>query len=497
MSQYDFGVIDPDVTDGVTLADYLNQWKTAVVSNHCEPGNPPYALPGMLFTRQTSDTFRVEVYDGTAFIPLIAGNEATGQVTVGGPGFSLAFSSTGNYAFDRPVRITASGSPAAPGLVIGGNTDAGFYESGSTICYSYNGNIAARFDGPGTSASAAQSIITREKGDARYVARSGSSMTGYLTLNANPSSSSHAATKSYVDSTVSSAVASGTSGFLRDSGDTMNGVLYMGNHIRLNSGSYIQGYSGGWKTLLYTDSASNTDNLGASNTKTRLRGQSVQIDGPVTSEGTLTVKGAANVQNRLTVEAAGGGNPTGYMNSHSPSGNFQMGSGSNSDVAFHRNGDTKLLLAPAQAEFATDYTVVTYASGGSANAGAMIRGYKGGGETYRIRNDGNMQNSNNSYGALSDRRLKDNIAPLDAQTELKNILRLRPSEWDWKDGRGHSTGLISQDVEKVFPEFVYENDDGMKVVAYSRLTAHLISAIQALNQQVAALQDYIDEKRDL
>jgi hypothetical protein len=49
-------------------------------------------------------------------------------------------------------------------------------------------------------------------------------------------------------------------------------------------------------------------------------------------------------------------------------------------------------------------------------------------------------------------------------------------------------GLIAQDVEKVFPELVAENEQGYKGIAYSKLTAVLVEAIKEQQGQIATLE---------
>ena len=49
MSQFDFGVMDPYVVDGVQLADDLNLWRNALNSMHRGAARPSYAVPGMLW----------------------------------------------------------------------------------------------------------------------------------------------------------------------------------------------------------------------------------------------------------------------------------------------------------------------------------------------------------------------------------------------------------------------------------------------------------------
>ncbi|MEO2173434.1 MAG: hypothetical protein ABGY96_04985 [bacterium] len=52
-------------------------------------------------------------------------------------------------------------------------------------------------------------------------------------------------------------------------------------------------------------------------------------------------------------------------------------------------------------------------------------------------------------------------------------------------------GLVAQEVEKVFPELVAENDAGYKGIAYSKLMAVLIEAVKEQQGQLTAQQDQI------
>ncbi|HJO07926.1 MAG TPA: hypothetical protein QGG37_11390, partial [Chloroflexota bacterium] len=47
-----------------------------------------------------------------------------------------------------------------------------------------------------------------------------------------------------------------------------------------------------------------------------------------------------------------------------------------------------------------------------------------------------------------------------------------------------SLGLIAQDVEKVFPELVSTNNEGLKTVAYGNLIAPLIEALKAQENEI-------------
>jgi len=75
-----------------------------------------------------------------------------------------------------------AGSVATPSLYWATDTDTGLYFSGTRTCFSNDGVEAAVVDPAGTSISDAQSVITREKGDARYLPLSGGTMSGQINM---------------------------------------------------------------------------------------------------------------------------------------------------------------------------------------------------------------------------------------------------------------------------------------------------------------------------
>ena len=65
---------------------------------------------------------------------------------------------------------------------------------------------------------------------------------------------------------------------------------------------------------------------------------------------------------------------------------------------------------------------------------------------------------------------------------LERIIQLEGVSFNWKKDNQESIGLIAQDVEKVFPEIVSTNKEGLKTVAYGNLIAPLIEAFKAKNE---------------
>ena len=89
----------------------------------------------------------------------------------------------------------------------------------------------------------------------------------------------------------------------------------------------------------------------------------------------------------------------------------------------------------------------------------------------------------------SDVRLKKNIHTLD--NALDNALKLRGVSYNWIDpskGQRKQIGVIAQEVEEIYPEFVHTNEDGMKSVNYSQMVAVLIESIKELNAKITTLE---------
>ena len=94
-----------------------------------------------------------------------------------------------------------------------------------------------------------------------------------------------------------------------------------------------------------------------------------------------------------------------------------------------------------------------------------------------------------TFSAASDERLKDNIT--DHESELSNVMALRPTRWDWKDeAKGTGEGFIAQELEQTaWSDLVSEGDDGFKQVSgLGAVETRLIKAIQEQQAMIETLQ---------
>ena len=92
------------------------------------------------------------------------------------------------------------------------------------------------------------------------------------------------------------------------------------------------------------------------------------------------------------------------------------------------------------------------------------------------------------FFATSDIRVKKNIHPItNALETVRKLQGVSYNRTDTPDTQRH-IGVIAQDVEKVLPEVVEENADGLKTVAYSQMVSVLIEAVKELQEKVERLE---------
>ena len=125
-----------------------------------------------------------------------------------------------------------------------------------------------------------------------------------------------------------------------------------------------------------------------------------------------------------------------------------------------------------------------------------------------INYDGNVRNTNNSYGQTSDSKLKENI--VNANSQWDDIKAIKVRNFNFKESTGLSThkqiGVVAQEIETVSAGLVYESIDRdldtgedlgtkTKSVKYSILYIKAIKALQeaitkieTLETKVAALE---------
>lgn len=87
--------------------------------------------------------------------------------------------------------------------------------------------------------------------------------------------------------------------------------------------------------------------------------------------------------------------------------------------------------------------------------------------------------------STSDKKLKTNVSTI--QNPIDTVKQLRGVEYNWKDNGQRSMGVIAQEVEKILPYLVTENEIG-KSVMYSNMVGLLIEAIKEQQKQIDELR---------
>ena len=120
-----------------------------------------------------------------------------------------------------------------------------------------------------------------------------------------------------------------------------------------------------------------------------------------------------------------------------------------------------------------------------------------------IHGNGNVVNTNNSYGALSDIKLKENV--VDATPKLADLMQVQVRSYNLIGDTTKQIGVVAQELEAVFPSMIDESPDRdsesndlgttTKSVKYSVFVPMLIKAIQeqqaiieSLTARVSALE---------
>ena len=91
----------------------------------------------------------------------------------------------------------------------------------------------------------------------------------------------------------------------------------------------------------------------------------------------------------------------------------------------------------------------------------------------------------------SDILLKNNITNLSSNKNkhLDNLKKLIPKSYNFENDNKASFGLIAQDVERIFPNLVTTNNNGIKNIDYSQLIPLLLLQSNNLERKIEELKN--------
>ena len=184
---------------------------------------------------------------------------------------------------------------------------------------------------------------------------------------------------------------------------------------------------------------------------------------------------------------------------------FSTNGGSTTSTARFQIDSRGQTTARSNGSPSVDHVFTTAAGSSSSNKVMSFRRNStaisnSGTETCVVRRNGDLDNTNNSYGSLSDIKLKENV--VDANSQWEDIKNLRVRNYNFKSETGNDThtqlGLIAQEVETVSPGLVNEttdfdvddNDLGTttKHVRYSVLYMKAVKALQEAQTRIETLE---------
>jgi hypothetical protein len=108
------------------------------------------------------------------------------------------------------------------------------------------------------------------------------------------------------------------------------------------------------------------------------------------------------------------------------------------------------------------------------------------GQVY-VRGDGDLENTNNNYGAISDERLKSDI--VDASSQIDDIMAVQVRSYTLNETGATHIGVVAQELEASgMSGLVKTDDEGMKSVKYSILYMKAIKALQEAVTRIETLE---------
>ncbi len=127
MTQYDYGVIDPDAKSGTALAVDMNQFRDALHSCHSGTSRPAYAVAGLIWTDTSTTPYTVYRFDGVSdnLMGYIDQSAHTWMPVIGGGLNTVASAATTNIGavkashvvINGSVNISSFGSSMVPGQI--------------------------------------------------------------------------------------------------------------------------------------------------------------------------------------------------------------------------------------------------------------------------------------------------------------------------------------------------------------------------------------------
>ena len=103
--------------------------------------------------------------------------------------------------------------------------------------------------------------------------------------------------------------------------------------------------------------------------------------------------------------------------------------------------------------------------------------------------NGNTITSTGNVTAYSDRKTKANLKEI--SESLEKLKTLTAYEYLMITSNEKSMGFLADEVEKVFPSAVFEDENGIKKVAYLQLIAPIVNALKEIDERLRKLEEVV------
>jgi hypothetical protein len=215
-----------------------------------------------------------------------------------------------------------------------------------------------------------------------------------------------------------------------------------------------------------------------------------------------TADGASSPTERMRITSGG-------FLKVSNSGSYIDGTGTYNEIASNQQSSAALILRASNASLDATVGVLRISCTRNTTNDSyypIVYFNEGGAATrFLVADDGDCRNANNSYGGISDIKLKENI--VDAASQWNDLKTLKIRKYNFKQETGQPThtqiGLIAQEAELVSPGLVSESPDRdaegndlgtvTKSVNYSVLYMKAVKALQEAMERIEQLETEMAE----
>jgi hypothetical protein len=463
-----------------------------------------YSLAAFNITPKSTSGYSLQFGSGPSDFPYIqmsAGGTASGNLLIQPYGGNVGIGTT-----SPDVNLSVFGS-AAVGADVGGEISiGGFYDGSSKTSY---GSIAG-VNQNGTGNTSGQLLFKTRTNFGSLTERMRIDSSGGLIT--KPAAGGHAVfNEDGIDAD-----------FRVESDGNANMLFVDGGNDRVGIGTNspaealtVNGNIGISDGKIYNGAGSNSAGVSFPSSTVRIDGYS-----GITFHSSSTTVGSQT--ERMAIDSSG--NVT--INENSVDADFRVESDSNANALFVEGSTGKISMGTAttNAELylskttagevvradnsqdswtgTTFYSVIfgTGNNNGTTGADKHFGGYAGGAMRYIVCGNGDVKNTNNSYGAYSDLKLKENI--VDSGSQWDDIKALRVRKYSMKDEYSDvptQIGVIAQELEAVGmgglvtegADLDVDNNDlgtTTKQVTYSVLYMKAVKALQEAMERIESLE---------